>query len=33
MEKIIGRENEFGKLTDYMVSGKSELSHCMVAAA
>jgi len=24
MEKIIGRENEFGKLTDYMVSGKSE---------
>ena len=24
MEKIIGRENEFGKLTDYMESGKSE---------
>lgn len=24
MEKIIGRENEFGKLNDYMVSGKSE---------
>ena len=24
MEKIIGREEEFGKLTDYMGSGKSE---------
>ena len=24
MEKIIGREVEFGKLTDYMESGKSE---------
>ena len=24
MEKIIGREAEFGKLTDYMESGKSE---------
>ena len=24
MEKIIGRETEFGKLADYMESGKSE---------
>ncbi len=24
MEKIIGRETEFSKLTDYMESGKSE---------
>ncbi len=24
MEKIIGREAEFGKLADYMESGKSE---------
>ncbi len=24
MEKIIGRETEFGKLTDYFESGKSE---------
>ncbi len=24
MKKIIGRESEFGKLTDYMESGKSE---------
>lgn len=30
MEKIIGREAEFGKLADYMESGKSEFLHCMV---
>ena len=32
MEKIIGREAEFGKLTDYMESGKSEFIACMVVA-
>ena len=32
MEKIIGREAEFSKLTDYMESGKSEFIALYAAA-